>query len=130
MVHFVTCDQHAGEEADFYSRSFAPSIGIAEDPVTGTAHTALGAFYAHKKSGHGENEEIQLRGFQASERTGVVTCIAKGDRVRLLVFAVVRLTFNAGFSEGQSRLSLYGANQHPQLNALPFNCHCHAMSNY
>ena len=30
-----------GEKYDFVSRFFAPSLGINEDPVTGSAHTLL-----------------------------------------------------------------------------------------
>ncbi len=32
---------------DFISRYFAPWVGIPEDPVTGSAHTALGIFLSH-----------------------------------------------------------------------------------
>jgi len=35
-----------GEGSDFVSRLFAPAIGIDEDPVTGSAHCALGPFWA------------------------------------------------------------------------------------
>src|SRR5206468_1668443 len=31
---------------DFVSRFFAPAVGVPEDPVTGSAHTALGTFWA------------------------------------------------------------------------------------
>jgi len=34
-----------GAGADFVSRFFAPRIGIPEDPVTGSAHCALGPFW-------------------------------------------------------------------------------------
>ncbi|MGP1274012.1 MAG: PhzF family phenazine biosynthesis protein [Caulobacterales bacterium] len=37
-----------GEGSDFVSRLFAPSIGIDEDPVTGSAHCALGPFWAER----------------------------------------------------------------------------------
>lgn len=33
---------------DFYSRYFAPWNGIAEDPVTGSAHTVLGSYWSEK----------------------------------------------------------------------------------
>lgn len=35
-----------GAGSDFVSRLFAPAIGIDEDPVTGSAHCALGPFWA------------------------------------------------------------------------------------
>ena len=37
-----------GEGSDFVSRLFAPAIGIDEDPVTGSAHCALGPFWAER----------------------------------------------------------------------------------
>ncbi|MFN7177044.1 MAG: PhzF family phenazine biosynthesis protein [Thermaurantiacus sp.] len=37
-----------GEGSDFVSRLFAPPIGIDEDPVTGSAHCALGPFWAER----------------------------------------------------------------------------------
>lgn len=35
----------AGEGYDFYSRYFAPWVGIPEDPVTGSAHTVLAPYW-------------------------------------------------------------------------------------
>jgi PhzF family phenazine biosynthesis protein len=64
-------------EFDFVSRFFAPACGIDEDPVTGSAHCALGPYWAEKL---GRND---LVGFQASERGGIVRAGARGDRVLL-----------------------------------------------
>jgi PhzF family phenazine biosynthesis protein len=36
-------------EFDFVSRFFAPAVGIAEDPVTGSAHCCLGPFWMERK---------------------------------------------------------------------------------
>lgn len=36
------------EEFDFASRFFAPAVGIDEDPVTGSAHCALGSYWSTK----------------------------------------------------------------------------------
>jgi predicted PhzF superfamily epimerase YddE/YHI9 len=57
-----------GDEAgiDFVSRYFAPRFGIPEDPVTGSAHTSLGPWWA-ARLGRGE-----LVGRQVSARTGTV----------------------------------------------------------
>lgn len=33
-------------ELDFQSRFFAPNFGVNEDPVTGSAHCALGAYWS------------------------------------------------------------------------------------
>ncbi|MEC1472455.1 PhzF family phenazine biosynthesis protein [Bacillus haynesii] len=51
---------------DFVSRYFAPSIGIKEDQVTGSAHCALGPYWSKKL---GKNP---VMGYQASERGGVI----------------------------------------------------------
>jgi PhzF family phenazine biosynthesis protein len=66
-----------GAEYDFVSRFFAPGSGIDEDPVTGSAHTALATFWAARL---GTNE---MTGFQASARGGVVRVRLEGDRVIL-----------------------------------------------
>jgi predicted PhzF superfamily epimerase YddE/YHI9 len=62
---------------DFVSRYFAPGAGIDEDPVTGSAHCALGPFWADRL---GRDE---LTGFQASARGGLVQVRPDGDRVHL-----------------------------------------------
>lgn len=62
---------------DFVSRFFAPGSGIDEDPVTGSAHTALGPYWAAKL---GKTEMI---GYQASARGGTVRVRMNGDRIVL-----------------------------------------------
>ena len=62
---------------DYVSRFFAPAVGIDEDPVTGSAHCALGPFWADRLG------RADLTGFQASRRGGVVRTRAAGDRVLL-----------------------------------------------
>jgi PhzF family phenazine biosynthesis protein len=37
-----------GSDYDFVSRVFAPQAGIPEDPVTGSAHTALAPYWAEQ----------------------------------------------------------------------------------
>lgn len=69
---------------DFYSRFFAPSSGINEDPVTGSAHSSLAPHWSKKLNG-----KKLLIGYQASERSGIVECeiinnerlLIKGDAV-------------------------------------------------
>jgi predicted PhzF superfamily epimerase YddE/YHI9 len=51
---------------DFVSRYFAPRHGIDEDPVTGSAHTSLGPWWATRL---GRTEVV---GRQVSARTGIV----------------------------------------------------------
>jgi PhzF family phenazine biosynthesis protein len=48
-----------GDKVDFVSRFFAPQSGIDEDPVTGSAHTSLTAYWS-KKLGKKEMDAIQL----------------------------------------------------------------------
>lgn len=62
---------------DFVSRFFAPGSGIPEDPVTGSAHCALGPFWA------GRLGRTELLAYQASPRGGVVRVRVAGDRVKL-----------------------------------------------
>jgi len=62
---------------DFVSRFFAPGSGIDEDPVTGSAHCALGPFWGERL---GRREMV---GYQASPRGGVVRVRLAGDRVHL-----------------------------------------------
>lgn len=67
---------------DFVSRGFFPGVGIDEDPVTGSAHTALAPFWSAR---FGREE---LTGFQGGARTGVVRTRLRGDRTLLTGHAV------------------------------------------
>ncbi len=62
---------------DFVSRCFGPKFGIDEDPVTGSAHCALGPYWS-KRLG-----KTELTGYQASGRGGVVRVTVDGDRTIL-----------------------------------------------
>jgi PhzF family phenazine biosynthesis protein len=64
-----------GTEYDFVSRFFAPGSGIDEDPVTGSAHSALAPFWSQRLN------MTEMTGFQASVRGGVVKVRLEGDRV-------------------------------------------------
>ncbi|HEX6404019.1 MAG TPA: PhzF family phenazine biosynthesis protein [Pseudonocardiaceae bacterium] len=70
---------------DFVSRFFAPAVGIPEDPVTGSAHTALAPYWSDRLGRDG------LTGLQASARTGLVHTTVHGDRVHLTGHAVLVL---------------------------------------
>jgi PhzF family phenazine biosynthesis protein len=70
---------------DFVSRYFAPAGGIPEDPVTGSAHTALAPYWSHHLG------RDRLTGLQASARTGLVHTAVHGDRVHLTGHAVTIL---------------------------------------
>ncbi|MBR8640636.1 PhzF family phenazine biosynthesis protein [Streptomyces tuirus] len=67
---------------DFVSRCFFPNVGIDEDPVTGSAHTALAPFWS-ERLGH-----PALTGLQASPRSGRVHTELRGDRTLLTGRAV------------------------------------------
>jgi PhzF family phenazine biosynthesis protein len=62
---------------DFVSRFFAPQSGIAEDPVTGSAHTTLVPFWA------GRLGRSELSAIQLSPRRGFLWCRELGDRVEI-----------------------------------------------
>jgi PhzF family phenazine biosynthesis protein len=64
-------------EYDFVSRFFAPGAGIDEDPVTGSAHTALTPYWA-KKLGKKE-----MTACQASARGGILKVVDNGSRVEI-----------------------------------------------
>ncbi len=74
-----------GREYDFVSRFFAPGAGVDEDPVTGSAHTALAPYWAARL------KKDCMTGFQASARGGVVKVRLEGDRVYLSGQAVTVL---------------------------------------
>ena len=65
------------EADDFVSRLFAPQVGIDEDPVTGSAHCMLAAYWSPIL---GKEEMV---GYQASERGGFVGVEFRGARVTL-----------------------------------------------
>lgn len=62
---------------DFVSRCFFPRSGIDEDPVTGSAHTLLAPYWAHRLS------KDTLVASQASPRSGIIHCQVRGKRVEL-----------------------------------------------
>jgi PhzF family phenazine biosynthesis protein len=64
-------------QVDFVSRCFGPKFGIDEDPVTGSAHCALGPYWQERLG------KQQLTGYQASARGGVVGVRVDGDRTHL-----------------------------------------------
>lgn len=66
-----------GNPYDMVSRFFAPHFGVPEDPVTGSAHTALTPFWAGRL---GKNK---LLARQASPRGGDLGCTHDGSHVIL-----------------------------------------------
>jgi PhzF family phenazine biosynthesis protein len=74
-----------GKTVDFVSRFFAPAAGVAEDPVTGSAHCNLIPYWAGKL---GKNV---LHAYQVSARKGELWCELKNDRVIMAGKAVTYL---------------------------------------
>ena len=66
-----------GKDVDFVSRFFAPTVGVNEDPVTGSAHSQLIPFWADKLG----KEKLLAR--QLSQRGGSLMCEQNGDRVKM-----------------------------------------------
>jgi PhzF family phenazine biosynthesis protein len=73
-----------GQDCDFVSRFFAPSAGVPEDSVTGSAHTRLTPFWAKKLN------KSRFFARQVSARSGELWCELdpKGERVRIAGHAV------------------------------------------
>ena len=76
-IHRMAVVTARGTSEDIVSRVFVPYLGVDEDPVTGSAHAALTAYWAKRL---GRNEFTAL---QASRRTGILHCRLDGDRVLL-----------------------------------------------
>ncbi len=66
-----------GKEVDFVSRFFAPTVGVNEDPVTGSAHSQLIPFWSDKLG------KEKLLAHQLSQRGGVLMCEQNSDRVKM-----------------------------------------------
>jgi predicted PhzF superfamily epimerase YddE/YHI9 len=64
----VTAPAAPGGGADFVSRCFYPQAGVAEDPVTGSAHCTLAPYWA------GRLQRRTLKARQASRRGGLLDC--------------------------------------------------------
>ena len=62
---------------DFVSRFFAPGSGVPEDPVTGSAHCALGPYWQARL---GKSDFVA---YQPSPRGGVVRVRVVAERVKL-----------------------------------------------
>jgi PhzF family phenazine biosynthesis protein len=74
-----------GDDCDFVSRTFVPDAGIAEDPVTGSAHCTLAPYWAQRLG------KSRLHARQVSARGGELWCELARDRVKLAGHAVLYL---------------------------------------
>ena len=66
-----------GTEYDCISRTFAPKMGLSEDPVCGSGHCHIIPYWA------GRLGKTELVARQASPRGGTLYCRMEGDRVAL-----------------------------------------------
>ena len=64
-----------GNDCDFVSRCFFPRTGVDEDPVTGSAHTSLTAYWSKVL------DKKTLNAKQLSVRGGKLSCELKDQRV-------------------------------------------------
>lgn len=60
--------QVGGEPADYQLRFFAPGLGIAEDPVTGSAHALVAPWWQRRL------QRARVVGWQCSDRPGGMVC--------------------------------------------------------
>ncbi len=73
-------------DADFVSRFFAPSVGVPEDPVTGSSHSTLVPYWAARLG------KDSLHALQISKRGGELFCKNRGERVEICGRAVQYLS--------------------------------------
>jgi PhzF family phenazine biosynthesis protein len=66
--HLLVSAPADSEEFDIVARVFAPGVGIAEDPATGSAHCAFAPFWSERLALE------TVRSFQASARGGYLNC--------------------------------------------------------
>lgn len=72
-----------GSKYDCVTRSFAPKLGVSEDPVCGSGHCHVIPLWAEKLN------KTTLTAYQASRRSGVLYCQMSGDRVLIAGKAVL-----------------------------------------
>ncbi len=77
LGHLMITAKSETKDVDFVSRCFAPSLGINEDPVTGSAHCALTPYWSEKLG------KTELNAYQLSQRTGKLKVKLTNDRVEI-----------------------------------------------
>jgi len=73
----VAITAHSQGSYDCVSRYFAPLAGIPEDPVTGSAHAAIGPYWADRLG------KSKLKAYQASVRGGTLWLDVGTDRLTI-----------------------------------------------
>jgi len=80
-----------GNDVDFVSRFFAPTCGVDEDPVTGSAHTLLIPYWSKKLN------KQKLKAIQLSHRKGNLDCELIKERVKISGFATTYMIGEINF---------------------------------
>ena len=88
-----------GADCDFVSRFFAPTAGVPEDPVTGSAHCTLIPYWSARLG------KTKMFARQISKRGGELFCELAGDRVLIGGKAVL-------YSRGQIEIENASAHTH------------------
>ena len=81
----IVTARSADNRFDFVSRYFAPSVGVDEDPVTGSTHCCLGPWWSERLG------KKVLAAWQASRRGGALEVEPRGERVLIRGEAVTVL---------------------------------------
>ncbi len=81
-----------GKDSDYVYRYFATYAGINEDPVTGSANSALVPYWTKKLN------KSNLYARQLSERTGELWCKQSANRVLISGFAITYMQGNISIS--------------------------------
>jgi PhzF family phenazine biosynthesis protein len=84
-----------GIDCDFVSRFFAPTAGVNEDPVTGSAHCTLIPYWSKRL------KKTKLFARQLSKRGGELFCEDAGERVRIGGYAVLYSRGEIEINEGK-----------------------------
>ncbi|HLF66901.1 MAG TPA: PhzF family phenazine biosynthesis protein, partial [Gammaproteobacteria bacterium] len=84
----VTAKGSENNHYDFVSRFFAPRVGVAEDPVTGSAHCKLAPYWSARLG------KQEMLAYQASQRGGEIKVRVENDRVYLTGVAVTVIEGN------------------------------------
>lgn len=88
-----------GRDPDYVLRFFGPRVGVAEDPVTGSAQCLLGPYWGARLG------RSELRAAQLSHRGGTLAVRVEGERVQVAGRA---LTVISGQVRGDAARQLLG----------------------
>lgn len=77
LCHVTAVPKGKIKEIDCVSRTFAPKLGVPEDPVCGSGHCHIVPYWADKLG------KSQLVAYQASKRGGTLYCEQVGNRIKM-----------------------------------------------